>query len=498
MEDIISYLAEYFIPKIFELKLEYYKNPTSLADFAIATKEETDKLGREVLQASLKEMDMLIKGLPARKRKWVVEHRADGRQLLTTLGRISFSRVLYKSKTEVDDDGKPLCSYLLDNLMELSPNQEMTEDVMANIYKEAVQTSYRKAGEEATGIEGVSKQTVKNQLHKLKFPKNFQIPEVKKEVEYLYIDADEDHYHLQFKEKRGDLERNEFGRKLNGGITKLAYVFEGIEPEAPKSKRNRLIGTHYFSRGDEQNSKEFWAEVFEYVEATYDTSKIKKLYINADGGAWIKSGYRGLADVTFVLDEFHLSKYVLKMTGHMKDSQDDAKTEIYDCIRNKKKSDFLEIVERLKGCTDSEKIQAKIEKASQYISSNWMAAKYRLRKSESVKACSAEGHVYHILSSRMSTQAMGWSKLGAGKMAHLREYYYNDGDMLELAKFQKEELPMAVGADEVILSATAVLASEKTNRTKNMIEYGKYAEILHSSLSTQSQKQLMFYLNGKI
>ena len=51
---------------------------------------------------------------------------------------------------------------------------------MANIYKEAVQTSYRKAGEEATSIEGVSKQTVKNQLHKLKFPKSFQIPEVKK------------------------------------------------------------------------------------------------------------------------------------------------------------------------------------------------------------------------------------------------------------------------------------------------------------------------------
>ena len=280
MEDIISYLAEYFIPKIFELKLEYYKNPTSLADFAIATKTETDKLGREILQLSIQEMDKLIKDLPTRKRKWVVDRKADGRQLLTTLGRISFSRVLYKSKSEVDENGKPLYSYLLDDLMSLSPNQEMTEDVMANIYKEAVQTSYRKAGEEATGIEGVSKQTVKNQLHKLKFPKNFQIPEVKKEVEYLYIDADEDHYHLQFKEKRGDLERNEFGRKLNGGITKLAYVFEGIEPEAPKSKRNRLIGTHYFSRGDEQNSKEFWAEVFEYVEATYDTSKIKKLYIN--------------------------------------------------------------------------------------------------------------------------------------------------------------------------------------------------------------------------
>ena len=47
MEDIISYLAEYFIPKLFEMRLEYYKNPTSLADFAIATKEVTDKLGRK-------------------------------------------------------------------------------------------------------------------------------------------------------------------------------------------------------------------------------------------------------------------------------------------------------------------------------------------------------------------------------------------------------------------------------------------------------------------
>ncbi|SHJ69036.1 UPF0236 family protein, partial [Pseudobutyrivibrio xylanivorans] len=64
MEDIISYLAEYFIPKLLEMRLEYYKNPTSLADFAIATKEETDKLGREILQASIVEMDRLIKELP--------------------------------------------------------------------------------------------------------------------------------------------------------------------------------------------------------------------------------------------------------------------------------------------------------------------------------------------------------------------------------------------------------------------------------------------------
>ena len=176
----------------------------------------------------------------------------------------------------------------------------------------------------------------------------------------------------------------------------------------------------------------------------------------------------------------------------------DAITEIYDCIRSKKKSDFLEVVEKLKGCTDSEKIQAKIDKAAQYISSNWTAAKYRLRKSESVKACSAEGHVYHVLSSRMSTQAMGWSKRGASKMAHLREYYYNNGDMLELAKYQKEEIQIAAGAEEVVLTASAILASEKANRSQTMVEYGKYSERIHSTLTLQNSKQLMFYLNGKI
>ncbi len=32
-------------------------------------------------------------------------------------------------------------------------------------------------------------------------------------MDYLYIDADEDHYALQFQEKKGDLEVSENGRK---------------------------------------------------------------------------------------------------------------------------------------------------------------------------------------------------------------------------------------------------------------------------------------------
>lgn len=498
MEEIINYIAEEFIKNLSNRIEDFYDSPEDLAEFIISIRKETDEIARRTVQAVVQELDGIIKNLPARKKQWYVEHKGDGKKLLTSVGEISFKKTLYVSKSEVGKDGKPLTSYLLDEMLNVAPNQSMTEDTIANIYKEAVQTSYRKAGEIACP-EGVTKETVKNLLHRTRFPENFSPSGAKKEVKYLYIEADEDHYHLQFNEHKGDLKRGDDGRKLNGAINKIIYVHEGIEPEALKSKRNRLINTHYFCRGDGQDNKELWEEVFSYIAATYDMEKIHKLYISADGAAWIRSGYRGLADgVVFVLDEFHLSKYVAKMTGHMLDSEGDAKSEIYECIRNKTKGNFRELTEKLKACTDMEEIHDRIEEASKYIESNWTAAKLRLRKSEGVIGSSTEGHVYHVLSSRMSTQAMGWSRRGGAQMAHLREYYYNGGDMLELAKYQKEELPMAVGSEDVILSANAVFKSERTQRTKYLQECGKYEERMKAHLSTQGSKILMFNLNARL
>lgn len=497
MEEIIRYITEIFIKNLENLQLDLYRNPTNLADFVLKIRKETDEIGRRFVQMMVQGMNDRIREMPERKRNWVVEHKGDAKTLTTSLGDIIFLKTLYKSKNERNEDGKALTCYLVDKVLGLDPNQTMTEDVLANIYREAVQTSYRKAGE-AASPSGITKGAVKDVLHKIQFPPNFRIPMVKKVVDYLYIDADEDHYHLQFQNKKGDLIRNENGRKRNGAISKLIYVFEGIEPEAPKSKRNRLINPHYFCRGDDQDNKALWKEVFDYIDATYEMNKIKRIYINSDGGGWIRSGYRGLSDVTFVLDEFHLAKYIFKLTSHLKDSGIDAQNELYECIRYESKEEFLNIVERLTWCTTSEKVIKRIREAGAYIASNWTAAKYRLRKQDSVVGCSAEGHVYHVLSSRMSTLAMGWSRHGGSQMAHLREYYYNGGDMLELARYQKAELPMAAGAEEVVLSASKMLQSEHTNRAKNAVVYGKYAETMRASMSSQTSKMLEFYLHGKI
>ena len=78
--------------------------------------------------------------------------------------------------------------------------------------------------------------------------------------------------------------------------------------------------------------------------------------------------------------------------------------------------------------------------------------------------CSAEGHVSHVYADRMSSRPLGWCRTGADKMSRLRIYRYNQGDILELVRFQKKELKKVAGAEEVIYSASEMIAMENANR----------------------------------
>ena len=72
---------------------------------------------------------------------------------------------------------------------------------------------------------------------------------------------------------------------------------------------------------------------------------------------------------------------------------------------------------------------------------------------EHLIGCSAEGHVSHVLSDRMSSRPLGWCRDGANQMAHLRAYSFNKGNMPELVKAQK--LPKAAGAENTFIADTA-------------------------------------------
>lgn len=494
MKRIIQYFNEVCINELLKVSENLYKDPSQFAEYIAELKKTLDKLGVEVIKETLETMDDSIRNHSKRKMNWHIEKRNCHKDLITTLGTVSFNKTLYVSK-EKNEEGKYDMCYLLDKVMGFEENQRLTEDAMEKVYEEAVQTSYRRGGKAVNETDSISKTAVKELLHKTQFPEI--IPEVseKKKVDYLYVDADEDHYALQFQEKKGDLEVSESGRKKNGAITKIVYVYEGIEPETPGSKRNKLVNTRYFCSGSDESNKDFWARVNHYIEAVYETESIKKIYLNSDGGTWIKEGMNQLGNIEYVLDEFHLSKYVIKMTSHMLDSQEDARIEICQCIRSNTKKEFKEIVDRLIGCGKTEAQVKKIEDAAKYITKNWSAAKRRLWRRDGVCACSAEGHVSHVLSSRMSTLALGWSRLGASKMARLREWSYNKESMLELVRWQKKELPMVSGAEDIILSSSDILLSETDRRTRSIKETGKYSEILNTTLELKTKRQLGVYVN---
>ena len=447
--------------KLEKVFVDYSADMTKIAEMVTGVKENVIQLGLDMIVEELEMYDeYLRKNINARKDWYVVKR--DKTTLLTSLGSITYHKTLFKNKIT------GAYEYLLDRVMGLEAHARMTEDAEAVMLEEAVQTSYRKGGIAASITqECVSKETVKNKIHALKFPENEEVLSEKKVVDYLYLEADEDHVSLQFREKKGDLVTSENGRKNNTAIAKLVYVHEGIEKESYESKRNKLIEPYYFCRvceGDE--NQKFWDEIYRYLDNHYDLEKVKKIYLSADGGAWIKACRNSINEIIYVLDEFHLEKYIAKLISHMKDSKEDAKREIIQAIKRKTKKEFIEIVERLKGCLENENGEKKIETGRDYILSNWTAARLRLRHQEGIIGCSAEGHVSHVLSSRMSSRPLGWSIRGTGKMAELRAYFYNKRDMLELVRYQKSILPKAAGCEEVVLSCGELLLEESRNRKR--------------------------------
>ena len=351
--------------------------------------------------------------------------------------------------------------YLLDRVMGIEKHARLTEDAEAKLLEEAVQTSYRRGGENASLTEdAVSKETVMNKIHSLRFPKTEAQPE-RKALKYLYIDADEDHVSLQYINEKGDIKKP----RTNTIMPKLIYVYEGISRE---NGRNELINKKYFGGVYEGSGEieKLWGEVSEYIKASYETESIEKIYIyiNGDGAGWIKSGQRLIDKAKFVLDRYHMHKYIIGATSQLQDSAEDARREIYRCIYGKRKRQAEEVFEKILEVTEGGGKRKTVEAAKDYILTNWPGIMQWVRDKNKEVECSAEGHISHVFADRMSSRPLGWSRRGADRMSRLRIYERNGGSMLELVRYQKKEVARAAGCEEVIYSSSELFKMERKRR----------------------------------
>jgi hypothetical protein len=400
MDTIIQQFSEKIMSEVKkELDKIFLEGESDISQLINLVDMNLKDLGSNIIKYIIEESDRIIKESKGRKRNWVVQSKDAENTLLTEFGEVKYKRTYYKSK------GSKGFTYLVDDYFGIERYQRIDKGLEAKIVELSKDHSYQKSADLAVKTVELSRQTVKNKIRKLGEIDNRKVnnSEEKRHIKRLYIEADEDHISLQ---------------NASNTIAKLVYVHEGIKKQG---KRFELKNTHYFA-GLYKDVEELWLEVLDYIYENYEVDEIETIYLAGDGAEWIKEGLNWLPRPKYILDRYHLNKYVLQATGHVPSLRFKLWDGLNRCDIDKVKEVFKGIIKNTERDT---KLKA-VKDARKYILNNWGGIEI-YKKDSHVIGCSAEGHVSHVLSERMSSRPLGWSIKGADQMARLRAFKYNGG-----------------------------------------------------------------------
>jgi hypothetical protein len=434
MNNIIQQNANDYINFFKKNLKKFLKGEYSFDDCVKNFMSDTLKNINTLFKQFIEALDKEIEDNEARKKNYYLIKKKVKRTIMYKSGNIEIIRNYYKNKKTNE------YKYLLDEALGLEKKSRLSDSCIESILKEVVESSYKKAGEAASLRDKVTKQTVKNIVHKLEITQPQKKIGKKKGKKILYIEADEDHVSLQKVVKVK-------GKKINTAMPKIVTIYEDVIPESgegTKSKRMKKINKFYLAglyQGKE--SQKIWEEASEYIDRNYRYDELEKIYLNGDGAKWIKSGCDIIEKSIFVLDKFHTKKVLNECTTHLeKEMRMKMKEELNRNLYTMNKKEFFRILELSKDCAKDESKKVSITKKINYFKNNWNAIKIQIEDKDNLKGCSAEGQVSHVLSSRLSSRPLGWSVVGLDRMSKLRAYKYNEGDMLELIKrIRKPILP---------------------------------------------------------
>ena len=328
------------------------------------------------------------------KKRYHVQEKGRERTLATKWGDETIVRRYYKDKVTRE------YVYLLDALLDLPSHKRIEPYCASEIIRHVTSVSYAKAAEASTPTK-LSRQSVKNLVHNLPIPPTTLQTEVDpKSAETVYIEVDEDHVSLQT------------GKNIN---MKLATVY--TDKVDVGSNRMELVEKHSFT--GLETPEEFWMQIDSYLAEAYVGSP--KVYIIGDGARWIKRGLDVLPNSEFILDRFHLFKYMTKICGKR------SRKEVFASLETNDKARFESYVETMKE-TYPHRMKQIVEGAT-YIENQWDYARASLLRPE-IRS-STEAHVSHILSARLSSRPLGWSEKGAETIAKLRVLADNNESIQE-------------------------------------------------------------------
>ena len=452
-------LLETLVKGILDAEEKFFNNPKDFYGLETSVKHAAETFSAAFLGEVLSSMNGQIYDNTWRKGRYNAQ-RTDKRTIISTVGDVTFDCTYYRNR---DDKSY---HYLLEELINLDKHERLTEAAEVAVLTEALKTSYEEATRVLPSKQKISKSTVYEKVHGLAAEMPEKVPKEKKVCAYLNIEADEDHV----------AEQHGRWNKENGSfISKLIYLYE-IKQDCPDvSNRKELVGTFYFSGvyyGD--NTEKLWNRVRRYIDEHYDTDKLKRVYISGDCASWIKSGTDYIDKSLFCADKYHLMKYVNAAAGQMLDEKELVKDELWHKLYSKQKEAKKNFDKYTKEMLASAKNSEPIDDLRSYVLLNWAAVR-RMLRTKRVNGCSAESHVSHMLSDRLSSRPMGWSREGADRMSKIRCYEKNYGrdEIIELVRYSRElRKGQRTGTDDIPVKALTLreLTAEHYDQAKSYIE----------------------------
>jgi hypothetical protein len=460
-----------FNKKVISLVTNYLMNSIAdggLSNFTDDLVKEFAELGSKTAEFIINYAEEIIFKLKERKMDFESLEK-DNRTIITIFGEVNFRRRYYQDKETKEK------IYLLDQFLQLEPNQRMLVNVRERLIKEAIESSYKKAGETAAyGIE-ISKETVMHEIESLDLETEIIETKIenKKQVKTLYVIADEDHVHLQ-----------------KGGIEepRVVIVYDNI---ISKGNRIELKNKRHFGGIYTKKIDDLWEEVMTYIENSYDTDYLERIYLSGDGANWIKTGKEWLIKSVYVLDEFHMKKAVNGIVGRItktnKKEKELQKKELRTYLR---RLDFVKFKEKCYEILEEEmekSTRKRKEDLMNYILNNAEGIRNLYKNEKALHGCSAEGHVSHIYSDRMSSRPMGWKKENVNNMSKLRllredkievkEILQKQGKVVEFKEIKKvrnqanKKIKESINFKPVSIPVMKFGTNEEKIFFKNLLDY---------------------------
>ena len=421
--------------KILKEGLKNVLNGADVSTLTGAIKDFTDILGKELFSEIVTQIENLVFDDEKRKNQYESVRYAE-KSLITKNGKTKFERRYYKD----NETGENVC--LTDKILGLEKGERIDKKVKAEVIRKANDQSYSKSGKLVVPEMKISSTTVMRNVRKNDWKMNIEErkEEEKIKAKNIFIQVDEDHVK----------QRNKKGCTISKIITiytrKRTLTKTDRIPEV-KQVRKELVDKFTFS-GLYKDTQEMWEDVAYYIDCTYKKEEIETTFIMGDGASYIKAGTEWIAKSVFVLDTFHLEKYInhLNYDEYLKtklqeaiDQFDPISTENIMNEAIKKIEEEIEEDKQLSRNTKRlEKRLKKIKDTKTYLMNQWEGIEAHDKYKTKLTGCCQEGQVHHTLSERLSTDAKVWSENGIDKMSQLRAFTQNGGDISSAKKREKK------------------------------------------------------------